>query len=172
MTHHELFHVIFSTNLGIAALIYREGKVISFILPHKNPKQALIKIKKDHPESKTTKIIPSKIKKHIDLIQKHLSGKPQNLTNIEIDISNCTKFFRKVYHLVRKIPPGKTKNYGEIALMAGSPGAARAVGQAMAKNPIPLIIPCHRILGKKNLGGFSGGDGLSTKKVLLALESS
>jgi methylated-DNA-[protein]-cysteine S-methyltransferase len=80
-----------------------------------------------------------------------------------------TAFQRRVWHAMRAIPYGQTRSYGDLALELGT--AARAIGGACAKNPIPIVIPCHRVLGAhRALGGYSGGDGLATKRRLLVLE--
>jgi O-6-methylguanine DNA methyltransferase len=80
-----------------------------------------------------------------------------------------TEFQQSVWHALRKIPLGKTKSYGEIAAAIGRPQAVRAVGGACGANPIPVLVPCHRVLAaNKKLGGFSGG--LDWKRALLARE--
>jgi O-6-methylguanine DNA methyltransferase len=79
-----------------------------------------------------------------------------------------TDFFRKVYECVVQIPPGETKTYAEVAADVGHPGAARAVGQAMARNNAPLLIPCHRVVASTGLGGYLYG--LPAKEALLGLE--
>jgi methylated-DNA-[protein]-cysteine S-methyltransferase len=85
------------------------------------------------------------------------------------DLSSETEFRRAVYERVMKIPYGKTATYGQIARDVGSPGGAQAVGQAMAQNRFPVIIPCHRVVsGGGGLGGFSSG--LDLKRFLLKLE--
>jgi methylated-DNA-[protein]-cysteine S-methyltransferase len=81
-----------------------------------------------------------------------------------------TPFERRVYAVVRRIPRGGTLTYGEVAERAGAPGAARAVGQAMRKNPICLFVPCHRVVGAGGLGGYGGPDGEALKRRLLAAE--
>ncbi len=90
---------------------------------------------------------------------------------LDILLENVSPFHRKVYNALCKVPAGKTITYAELARRAGSPGAARAVGTAMAKNPFPVVIPCHRVVaGNGKLGGYSGRGGVATKKALLALE--
>ena len=79
-----------------------------------------------------------------------------------------TTYRRRVWEAMCRIPAGATRSYGEIASAAG--GSARSVGQACGSNPIPILIPCHRVLGSSGLGGYSGGEGLATKRYLLALE--
>ncbi len=79
-----------------------------------------------------------------------------------------TPYRQRVWKALTDIPYGATRTYGEIAAVAG--GSARSVGQANGNNPIPLIIPCHRVVAGSHIGGYSGGDGLETKRWLLALE--
>jgi methylated-DNA-[protein]-cysteine S-methyltransferase len=80
-----------------------------------------------------------------------------------------TPYRRKVWAALRAIPHGQTRSYAEIAREAG--GSPRSVGGANAANPIPILIPCHRVLATGGFGGYSGGDGLETKRLLLALET-
>jgi methylated-DNA-[protein]-cysteine S-methyltransferase len=87
-----------------------------------------------------------------------------------LDLEGLTAFSRQVMELVRAIPRGRTATYGDIAARAGRPGAARAVGQVMHRNPVPLFVPCHRVLGADgSLTGFAGG--LDAKRALLDLEA-
>lgn len=79
-----------------------------------------------------------------------------------------TAFQRRVWAEMQKIPPGHVKTYGQIAKILNS--SARAVGTACGANPLPILIPCHRVVGQNGLGGYSGGDGLDTKTSLLRLE--
>lgn len=86
-----------------------------------------------------------------------------------LDLRAGTEFQRSVWEALRAIPPGRTRSYGELAAQVGRPGGARAVGQACGANPIPLLIPCHRVLAAQGrLGGFSGG--LAWKRRLLERE--
>ena len=101
----------------------------------------------------------------------YFAGGAADLMPIAIDLSATSAFFGLVYRLAREIPHGTTVTYGGLARRAGSPGASRAVGQAMARNPWPVIVPCHRVLaGGNKPGGFSAFGGLATKERLLALE--
>lgn len=80
-----------------------------------------------------------------------------------------TAYRQRIWAALRAIPHGQTRSYAEIAAKAG--GSARSVGGANAANPIPILIPCHRVCAKTGLGGYSGGEGLETKKMLLKLEA-
>jgi methylated-DNA-[protein]-cysteine S-methyltransferase len=91
--------------------------------------------------------------------------------DLPVDISILTVFQQCVLCLTMKIPYGMVTTYGQLALQAGSPRAARAVGAALAANPVPGIIPCHRVIAASGaLAGFSGAGGLLMKKFLLGLE--
>jgi len=107
----------------------------------------------------------------IKKVQKHLHGDVQDFLDIVVDLDGAGPFARQVYEAVRKIPAGRTMTYGEIATVMNRPTAARAVGQALGRNPIPLIIPCHRVLAIGNKpGGFSAHGGLETKAKMLEIE--
>jgi methylated-DNA-[protein]-cysteine S-methyltransferase len=80
-----------------------------------------------------------------------------------------TPFECRVWTAMREIPYGETRRYGELALEVGS--APRAIGRACGRNPIPILVPCHRVLARGGIGGYSGGAGLATKRALLALET-
>ena len=83
-----------------------------------------------------------------------------------------TEFQQRVVKIVRAIPRGKTLTYGEVAKLAGSPGAARAVGTVMSTNPVPILVPCHRVVGSAGgLGGFSAAGGVRTKQWMLDIEA-
>jgi methylated-DNA-[protein]-cysteine S-methyltransferase len=92
------------------------------------------------------------------------------LTAFDLPLSpSGTAYRRRVWGALCRIPYGETRTYNEIARFAG--GSARSVGQANGCNPIPIIIPCHRVVASGHLGGYSGGEGLATKRYLLALET-
>ncbi len=88
----------------------------------------------------------------------------------ELALSRATTFQREVWEITKLIPYGETRTYGWVAERIGKPKAARAVGQALSRNPLPIIVPCHRVVASDGkLGGFTGG--LDMKRTLLALES-
>jgi len=104
-------------------------------------------------------------------VQRHLRGDVQDFRDIVVDLDAMGPFARQVYEAVRKIPAGRTKSYGQLATDMNRPTASRAVGQALGRNPIPLIIPCHRVLARgKDLRGFSAHGGVETKARMLEIE--
>ena len=101
-------------------------------------------------------------------LKQYFTGKRSSFS-LPLDLNSGTDFQRKVWRALRRIPYGQTKTYGEVARAIGSPKTSRAVGAACGQNPIPIIVPCHRVVAhNQKLGGFSGG--LHWKKRLLALE--
>ena len=100
--------------------------------------------------------------------REYLAGQRQEFT-VPVDWRGQTAFTRQVLEACARVPYGETVSYGELARQIGSPKAARAVGQALGRNPVPLIVPCHRVIaGGGGLGGFGGG--LAMKRRLLELE--
>ena len=107
----------------------------------------------------------------IKRVQRHLRGEVQDFLDIAVDLEPSGPFARQVYETVRRIPPGRTRSYGELAAEMNRPAAARAVGQALGRNSIPLLIPCHRVLARGGKpGGFSAHGGVETKAKLLEIE--
>ncbi|HEY4721255.1 MAG TPA: methylated-DNA--[protein]-cysteine S-methyltransferase, partial [Anaerolineae bacterium] len=103
-------------------------------------------------------------------VEDYLAGK-RTTFDLPLDMSLMTDFQRRVLLAALKIPRGQYRTYHEIAQAIGKPKASRAVGQALGHNPVPIVIPCHRVLGSDgSLHGYSGGGGLKTKAWLLELE--
>lgn len=114
---------------------------------------------------------PPVIAQLIKKIQAHLQGTRQDFSEVLVDLGGVPLFSTQVYNATRKVLPGQTMTYGELAEAINRPGAARAVGQALGANLIPLIIPCHRVLAAgKKAGGFSAHGGVGTKLKMLEIE--
>jgi methylated-DNA-[protein]-cysteine S-methyltransferase len=106
-----------------------------------------------------------------DKIVAYYKGDCIDFSLTPIDFSNCTPFSQKILQACMRIRHGETKTYKELARLVDSPNAARAAGAVMSRNRIPLIIPCHRVLGSDgSLQGFSAPGGIATKKQMLTLE--
>jgi len=100
-----------------------------------------------------------------------LSGEAVDLSDIPLDLSGASDLERKVYSAALLIPCGEVRTYGEIARDIGAPGAAQAVGVALGRNPVPIVVPCHRVLASGGRsGGFSAPGGVSTKFRMLEIE--
>jgi len=114
---------------------------------------------------------PKAIQKAMAGISAALRGEAKSLSFIALDMRQQSPFYRQVYEVTRKIPAGDTVTYGDIAVRLNSPGAARAVGQALGRNPFAIVVPCHRVLAANGtLCGFSAHGGTATKLRLLQLE--
>lgn len=106
----------------------------------------------------------------IEQLRQYLDGSRREF-ELPVDLSGLTVFQRQVLKAALQVPAGVVATYGEIARRIGKPRASRAVGQALARNPIPIVVPCHRVVAADgSLTGYSGGAGVETKRSLLALE--
>ena len=119
---------------------------------------------------------PPAIADAVAALKRHFAGERSDFTAVPVDLTGVEPFHARVYDELRGIGWGATITYGELAAKAGAPGEAQEVGIAMARNRMPIVVPCHRVLGtsqKKgevNTGGFSAYGGVATKAKLLALE--
>ena len=111
------------------------------------------------------------IERAIDDVRRYMAGNRVDFSGIALDLTGVGPFHRSIYEALCRVGWGETTTYGALARQAGDVGASRAVGQAMGRNPIPVIIPCHRVLASGGKpGGFSAFGGAITKQRLLALE--
>jgi methylated-DNA-[protein]-cysteine S-methyltransferase len=110
------------------------------------------------------------VQRAIDGIVSLLAGEPADLSSVPLGLHRALSFDRRVYDLARTIAPGETRTYGELARLLGE-SDARPVGVALARNPVPLIVPCHRVIAADGgLRGFSAPGGVQTKRRLLEIE--
>lgn len=155
--------VAFDTRLGTCALRWTDAGVASVRLP--SPRTAEL------PRLAESQPVPGSIHAAIEGIIAVLHGRPVDLGFVVLDDRGLDGFRRAVYAATRTIPPGSTVTYGDIARAIGQPGAARDVGTALASNPFPIVVPCHRVVGAGGkLAGFSAPGGRATKRRLLELE--
>jgi len=105
------------------------------------------------------------------MLKCYFKGERQGFDDIPVDLAVVTPFRQRILELIRAIPFGEVWTYGQVAALAGAPGAARAIGGAMASNPLPVIIPCHRVVaGDGRLTGYTAPGGVARKEYLLRLE--
>jgi methylated-DNA-[protein]-cysteine S-methyltransferase len=166
---------VFDTAIGSGAIAWSEVGIVAVQLPEADAAMTRDSLKRRVPDA-VEAAPPAEVAKTVAGIVALLSGERRDLRDAVIDDRAIPAFNRRVYAIVRQIPPGETKTYGEIAERLGDKSLARAVGQAMGENPTPIVMPCHRVLaaGGKNggykAGGFSAPGGAVTKLRLLTIE--
>lgn len=168
MSEHHF--AIFDTAIGRCGIVWGERGINAVQLPMGNEEKTRGRIRQRYGDLAET--APSaEIQRAIDGMVELLAGKPNDLRDIELDLDGVPEFNRGVYDIARSIPPGKTMTYGDIAKKLGGVELSRDVGQALGRNPCPIVVPCHRVLaagGKP--GGFSANGGVVTKLKMLAIE--
>ncbi|MBI2264390.1 MAG: methylated-DNA--[protein]-cysteine S-methyltransferase [Armatimonadetes bacterium] len=163
-------YTMFETALGMCALAWSDHGVTHVQLPEETNRDTEERIMESTGLSAPTQPPPS-VRQAIERIARYLAGNSPDLSVIPIDTQEIPPFTASVYEAARKIPPGSTLTYGELARRIGKPRSARAVGQALARNPLALIVPCHRVLASDGrAGGFSAYGGLEIKARLLEIE--
>jgi methylated-DNA-[protein]-cysteine S-methyltransferase len=159
------YYVIFKTEAGWVGLLGSATGLKRTTLPQASKAKAIVALDVDITKATLSReYFKDLIKRFTD----YFIGRRLNFPD-KLDLNRATDFQRKVWEVTRCIPYGETRSYAWVAGQIGNTSAARAVGQALGKNPLPIIIPCHRVIGSDgSLGGFGGG--LTLKKRLLALE--
>ena len=176
-------YCLFDSPIGPCAIAWREAEdgcaVTHLVLPESTPERTEERMarhtgaRRAHP--------PPAIAALVARIRGHLRGELDDLLDVAVDLTSSSEFDRLVYDAARRIPPGETRTYGEIGKLVSLSfqpltsdiqlPVSRSVGQALARNPIPIIIPCHRVLAANGrLGGFSAPGALRTKTRLLQIE--
>jgi O-6-methylguanine DNA methyltransferase len=168
MTTHGF--TLFDTAIGRCGLAWGERGIVGVQLPEASDAATRARLRRHLPQAREA-APPPEVQRAVDAIVALLRGEPRDLSGIALDMDRVPPFHRRVYAVARGIGPGATLAYGEIATRLGEPGSARAVGQALGRNPFPIIVPCHRVLAAGGkIGGFSANGGAATKRRLLAIE--
>lgn len=163
----------FKTEIGYCGLVWVQDEVAGFFLPESHLDQLTQQLKKTSASLVKNVEAPSWVQRLIKQLQKHLAGDKQDFTQVKIRKDGFSPFQWKVYATIQKIPPGKVYSYKEVGMAMGGSKAYRAIGTALGKNPIPVLIPCHRVVGSNSkVGGFSAPGGIKTKLKLLKIEDS
>ncbi len=161
----ELKYIIFDTNAGWAGIMASPAGLVKSTLPAESEEEVRLSLGED---VRTAERAPDFFTDIVERMKLYFSGEKVGFSD-KLDLSGATPFQQAVWEKARLIPYGETRSYLQIAEQTGKPEGARAVGQALGKNPLPVIIPCHRVVASDgSLGGFSGG--LEMKIRLLALE--
>ncbi len=164
----SLIAVTFSSELGWMAALWRGANLTR--LAFGNRSSATARRAACIPEG-TSDTLTAAMEQLVERLRQFACGDRDDFLDVRLDLAGRTRFQQAVLQRCRRIPPGEVISYGQLSTLAGFPRSARAVGTVMAKNQIPLIIPCHRVVGARGaLGGYSAPNGLRMKRRLLQLE--
>jgi methylated-DNA-[protein]-cysteine S-methyltransferase len=162
-------YCLFDTAIGTCGVAWNEHGLTRLQLPERDPSATEQRLRAN--SARASDNAPAAIAQVVTHVQRYMKGESIDFAAVVIDLAEIEPFGRTVYEAARAVGWGQTLSYGALARQIGAPGAARAVGRALSRNPVPIIIPCHRILAKGHrVGGFSAYGGTLTKERLLALE--
>src|SRR4051812_22430061 len=162
--------VLFETAIGTCAIAWGPRGINAVQLPMGSIEKTRIRMQQRYAGIAEAEP-PAHVQRVIARIEALLAGQPDDLTDIALDLDGASAFQRGVYEIARRIPPGRTLTYGDIAKQLGGVELSREVGQALGRNPCPIVVPCHRVLAAGNKpGGFSANGGVDTKLKMLAIE--
>jgi methylated-DNA-[protein]-cysteine S-methyltransferase len=162
---------VFPTDLGWLAIAYSGSRLQRISFGHPSSASAAAALPHHASYVSDERDLPESIRRTVQRLQRFAAGEADDFGDVELDLSHLTDFQLRVVKACRRIKAGKSRSYGELAALAGSPRAARAVGNVMRGNRFPLIVPCHRVIGSNGkLCGFTCPDGLAMKEKLLQRE--
>jgi len=160
---------LFDTPLGRCALVWRGDAIIGASLPERNDETMRRSLARRFPGAVEAEP-PAFVREVAHRVARHFAGELQDFADVPIGLT-ASAFESAVYAAALAIPCGETRTYGELARAIGQPQAAQAVGIALGRNPVPILVPCHRILaGGGRSGGFSAPGGVATKFRILEIE--
>ncbi|MBI1850453.1 MAG: methylated-DNA--[protein]-cysteine S-methyltransferase [Planctomycetes bacterium] len=163
-------HALFPSAIGEIGVAWSAGGLAALQLPDIDARATERRLVAQ-AKSRRSESPPAGVRRTMERVAALLNGASDDLADVPLDLSGVPPFHARVFTALRAVGPGHTVSYGELARRVGSPGAARAVGQAMRRNPLPIVVPCHRVLAAGGAqGGFSAPGGLATKERLLHAE--
>ena len=161
---------LFDTQIGPCGIAWGDRGVIAVQLPEGDEAKTRARLLRRCPHAREA-APPAAVQDAIEGIISLLRGERRDLSAIALDMDGLPSFDRRVYEVARTIAPGATLSYGAISARLGAQDLAREVGQALGRNPFPIIVPCHRVLAAGGkAGGFSANGGITTKLRLLTIE--
>ena len=160
---------LFATALGTCAIAWNEIGLTGVWLPETDAESLRRKVARRGDGARESE--PSgAIAAVVEAITRLLAGERVDLSGVAVDSAGIDDFDRRVYAVTRTIGPGRVLTYGEVAARVGVDATARAVGQSLGRNAMPIVVPCHRVVATGGLGGFSAPGGTDTKRRMLAIE--
>lgn len=161
---------MFDTHIGPCGIAWGPRGIVGLQLPERDATATRERLQRRYPDVPAASP-PTEVQRAIDDIIALLHGEPRDLSDVVLDTGGIPAFRRRLYEALRTIPPGSTITYGDLAARIGDGCRAQDVGEAMGKNPFPIIVPCHRVLAANGkMGGFSAQGGVATKLRMLNIE--
>lgn len=161
---------LFDTAIGRCGVAWGERGLLGVQLPEADDTRTRARLLQKAPGAREM-TLPDDVRRACDAMAELLDGKAIDLSFIALDTDHLPAFNRSVYDIAQTIPPGETLTYGDIAARLGDKLLSRAVGKALGENPLPIVIPCHRVLAANGkTGGFSANGGVTTKFRMLNIE--
>lgn len=169
---------LFETALGFIGIAWSERGLTRLQLPERDraatERRLLATLPgadREHPVEQRAEKLPAGIAEAVAAIRRYAAGETVDFSGVSVDLGPADAFRLAVYEAARQLGFGETTTYGALAVSAGHAGLARETGQALGKNPVPIVVPCHRIVAAGGkIGGFSAPGGATTKERLLELE--
>jgi methylated-DNA-[protein]-cysteine S-methyltransferase len=161
---------LFHTTIGYCGIVWSARGIAGVQIAEKSEQATRNHVTRRYPDAHEAEPPPD-VQRGIADIAALLNGEAKELSHITLDLDGVPNFNRRVYEVARTIRPGAAMSYGEIAARLGDRGLARDVAQALAQNPFPVVVPCHRVLATGGkMGGFSAPGGVRTKLRMLSIE--
>lgn len=158
---------LIDTAWGPVAIVAVGGRLCRLLLPGPPSGRLAAQVRAEHPQARQDQAVLPGLQR---AIRRYFRGQRVHLA-LQPELGDCPAFWVEVYRACQAVGYGQLTSYGELARLVGRPGAARAVGAALRRNPVPLVVPCHRVIRSDGrLGGFSGPGGLEMKRRMLLLE--
>ena len=162
---------LFDTTIGACGIAWGANGIVGAQLPEASEAATWARLQRRFPGFAES-VAPPEVRQVIEGLVALLRGEPSALDGVRLDMTGVPEFHRRVYELALAIRPGTTLTYGEVARQLGDASLARAVGQALGRNPFAPLVPCHRVLAAGGkAGGFSATGGLAMKLRLLTIEA-
>lgn len=167
----DRFYILFDTALGRCGLAWGPAGIVAVSFPEADDAETRARLLRRAPGARECAAAPAAVARLVGDIQALFEGAARDLAYADLDMSGAPDFDRAVWGLTLDIKPGETKTYGALARALGDVSLSRRVGQALGRNPFPIIVPCHRVVGAGGaMTGFSAPGGIGVKERLLKIE--
>ncbi|MFZ2101390.1 MAG: methylated-DNA--[protein]-cysteine S-methyltransferase [Oricola sp.] len=167
----EISVMLFDTAIGRCGIAWGKRGIVAVSFPEAGDDKTLARLRRRARDASEVAEAPDEIMKVVADVRALAEGRDVRFGDAPLDLGGVSDFERAVYDLTRRIAPGETRTYGDLARDLGDVSLSRQIGQALGNNPCPIIVPCHRVVGAGGaMTGFSAPGGTETKRRLLKIE--